>query len=184
MEKIDRRTKYTLTTIKDSMLKLMEKKDISKITVTELCNLADINRATFYKYYVDIYDLIEKIELGLYNDIKKSIDLIENNESIKPFIDNMIKIIYENQNACKVLFGPYGNKEFIRKIVYLGYIKSVTEWKNKLTKFSTNQIDYIFNFFAFGSIGIIEKWIDDKFKNSPEEISKLINDLCDNLLSN
>ena len=96
----------------------------------------------------------------------------------------MIKIIYENQNACKVLFGPYGNKEFIRKIVYLGYIKSATEWKNKLTKFSTNQIDYIFNFFAFGSIGIIEKWIDDKFKNSPEEISKLINDLCDNLLSN
>lgn len=184
MEKMDRRTKYTLTTIKDSMLKLMEKKEISKITVTELCNLADINRATFYKYYVDIYDLIEKIELELYNDIKKSIDLIENNESIKPFIDGMIKIIYENQNACKVLFGPYGNKEFIRKIVYLGYIKSVTEWKNKLTKFSTNQIDYIFNFFAFGSIGIIEKWIDDKFRNSPEEISKLINDLCDNLLSN
>lgn len=57
---MDRRTKYTLTTIKDSMLKLMEKKEISKITVTELCNLADINRATFYKYYVDIYDLIEK----------------------------------------------------------------------------------------------------------------------------
>ena len=184
MEKMDRRTKYTLTTIKDSMLKLMEKKEISKITVTELCSLADINRATFYKYYVDIYDLIEKIELELYNDIKKSIDLIENNESIKPFIDNMIKIIYENQNACKVLFGPYGNKEFIRKIVYLGYIKSATEWKNKLTKFSTDQIDYIFNFFAFGSIGIIEKWIDDKFKNSPEEISKLINDLCNNLLLN
>ena len=73
MEKIDRRTKYTLTTIKDSMLKLMEKKDISKITVTELCNLADINRATFYKYYVDIYDLIEKIELELYISTLKKV---------------------------------------------------------------------------------------------------------------
>ena len=184
MKRIDRRTKYTLNIIKESILKLMEQKEISKITVTELCNLAEINRATFYKYYVDIYDLIEKIELELYDNIKKSIDLIESKESIKSFIDNTVKIIYDNQDACKVLFGPYGNKEFIRKIVYLAYIKSATEWKNKLTKFSTNEIDYIFNFFAFGSIGIIEKWINDKFKNSPEEISNLINSLCDNLLTN
>ena len=184
MKKIDRRTKYTLQIIKENILKLMGEKEISKITVTELCKLADINRATFYKYYVDIYDLIEKIELELYNKLKESIELTESKENINPFIYNIIKIIYENQDACKVLFGPYGNKEFIRKIVYLAYIKSATEWKNHLTKFSTLEIDYIFNFFAFGSIGIIEKWIQENFKDSPEEISKLIINLCNNLIAN
>ncbi len=184
MKKIDRRTKYTLDVIKSTTLKLMEKKEASKITVTELCKIADINRATFYKYYVDIYDLIEKIELELYNSIKKSIETIEDEESIKPFINNIINIIYENQDACKVLFGPYGNKEFIKKIVYLAYVKSATEWKRKLEKYSTDQIDYIFNFFAFGSIGIIENWIGNNFLEKPSEISDLIVTLCDNLLNN
>ena len=54
-KKIDRRTKYTLDVIKDTVLKLSEKKEINKITVTEICKIADINRATFYKYYRDIY---------------------------------------------------------------------------------------------------------------------------------
>lgn len=184
MKKIDRRTKYTLNVIKSTILKLMEEKEASKITVTELCKIADINRATFYKYYVDIYDLIEKIELELYNSIKKSIETIENEESIKPFIYNIIKIIYENQDACKVLFGPYGNKEFIKKVVYLAYVKSATEWKRKLEKYSTDQIDYIFNFFAFGSVGIIENWIGNNFLEKPKEISDLIVTLCDNLLNN
>ena len=57
---MDRRVKYTKSTIEDTFLNLLEKKDIGEITVTEICEKADINRATFYRYYIDIYELIKK----------------------------------------------------------------------------------------------------------------------------
>lgn len=182
-KKIDRRTKYTLNIIKETTLKLMEEKEISKITVTEICELADINRATFYKYYEDIYNLVEEIETELYTNIKNKIDLIENKETISPFVTSIIEVIYTNQHACKVLFGKYGNKEFIRKIVYLAYIKSATEWEIELKKYSSDEINYIFLFFAHGSIGIIENWISENFKETPKEISDLIIALCNKLLA-
>ena len=55
---MDRRVKYTKKVIKDTFLSLLEKKNISNISVKELCEMADINRGTFYRYYIDIYDLL------------------------------------------------------------------------------------------------------------------------------
>ena len=38
------------------------KKPVSKITVREICERAQINRSTFYAHYMDVYDLFEKVE--------------------------------------------------------------------------------------------------------------------------
>ena len=69
---MDRRVKYTMSVIEDTFLSLLEQKDIGSITVTEICRIADINRATFYRYYVDIYDLLKKIQDNFINEIKAS----------------------------------------------------------------------------------------------------------------
>ncbi len=46
--KQDRRTRYTRQTIKDTFLELLKQKSFTKITVTEICKNAEINRGTFY----------------------------------------------------------------------------------------------------------------------------------------
>ena len=60
--KSDARVRYTKIRIKEAFFELLEEKDFQKISVTCLCERAEINRATFYKHYLDIYDLLEKIE--------------------------------------------------------------------------------------------------------------------------
>ena len=57
-KKTDRRTRYTRNAIKDSLLLLLEKKSFEKITVTEICALAEINRGTFYLHYRDTDDVL------------------------------------------------------------------------------------------------------------------------------
>ena len=69
-EKIDRRVKYTKMVLEESFITLMEKKDISKITIKEICEKADINRSTFYAHYSDQYDLLRKIENKFLADIQ------------------------------------------------------------------------------------------------------------------
>ena len=67
---MDRRVKYTQKVIKEAFIDLLEAKDIKKITVSEICEKCDINRATFYRYYLDVYDLLDKIEEDFVNEVK------------------------------------------------------------------------------------------------------------------
>lgn len=57
----DRRTKYTRSVIREALMELLRIKPYSKITVTELCRLADINRGTFYIHYFDVDDVLDDI---------------------------------------------------------------------------------------------------------------------------
>ena len=69
---MDRRIQYTKKVIKETCIELLSEKDITKVSVSELCKKADINRATFYRYYLDIFDLLSKIEDEFVEELKNS----------------------------------------------------------------------------------------------------------------
>ena len=57
-------SKKTRNLIKTTFAELMqEKKELNKITVTELVKRADITRSTFYTHYDDIYEVAKDYEL-------------------------------------------------------------------------------------------------------------------------
>ena len=62
----DRRVKRTKKLLRDSLFSLLQKKSINEITITELTDVADINRATFYFYYTDIFDMLDQIQNEAY----------------------------------------------------------------------------------------------------------------------
>ncbi len=47
--------------IASKMKELMKKKPIDKIRVTEICQLSEIERPTFYYHFIDKYDLVAYI---------------------------------------------------------------------------------------------------------------------------
>lgn len=60
-KKEDRRVRYTKQVIKEAFLDLLKKNSFTKITVTELCRLAEINRGTFYLHYYDMEDVLDDV---------------------------------------------------------------------------------------------------------------------------
>ncbi|MCR4942973.1 MAG: TetR/AcrR family transcriptional regulator [Clostridium sp.] len=58
----NRRVLYTQKVIKESLLELLKEKNIHKVTVTDICKKADINRGTFYSHYKDAHDLLNSME--------------------------------------------------------------------------------------------------------------------------
>ena len=61
----DRRTKYTKSVIRQALFDLLKEKPLNKITVTDICKMADINRSTFYSYYEDVYAPVSYTHLTL-----------------------------------------------------------------------------------------------------------------------
>ena len=44
-------------------IELIQTKELNEITVSDICNKADLNRSTFYANYIDVYDLVDKIKV-------------------------------------------------------------------------------------------------------------------------
>lgn len=70
---MDLRKQRTQKNIIDAFMNLRAKKRLEKITVTELSQLAMINKATFYQHYKDIYDLSDQLEKKAIQEILASL---------------------------------------------------------------------------------------------------------------
>ena len=62
----DKRIIKTKRTIRNAFISLLKKEPFEKITVTEICEVGEISRITFYNYYDDKYQLVEEM-MELYN---------------------------------------------------------------------------------------------------------------------
>lgn len=71
---VDRRTRYTQRVIRESLLSLMQQKPFTKITVTEVCRVSEINRGTFYLHYYDLDDVLDDIIREISKDITQVYD--------------------------------------------------------------------------------------------------------------
>ena len=57
----DRRTRYTKSVIHEAFFELLGEKGFERMSVTDLCKRAEINRGTFYLHYVDKFALLEEV---------------------------------------------------------------------------------------------------------------------------
>lgn len=70
---MDLRIEKTERGIRNAFIELRSKKPLEKITVRELCEMACINKSTFYSHYKDIYDLSDSMEAEVVRTITNSI---------------------------------------------------------------------------------------------------------------
>ncbi len=178
---LDRRTKYTKMVLQNSLFELLKQKSIDKITVTDICHLADINRGTFYYYYTDVFVLLNQIENELYENF-----LVYFNQYLESSERNtyllMIKLfeyLKQEKKIFKVFFSQNGDKDFIKRVYLTAYTSVIEEWKSQKTNLDPQQLDKIFLFVANGSISLIQNWFDTSLKESPEELASFINNLSE-----
>ncbi len=175
---MDRRVKYTKHVIEDTFLSLLENKDIGSITVTEICEKADINRATFYRYYIDIYDLLKKIEDNFIDEIKASNALINlPNYSVYNFTKEIVEIFYNNRKLVKILFDTNNSIYFITEVLEIAYEKASAKWFQSFPDIEEDEIEYAAVYVFNGALGVINYWVKNNFDKDIEEISKYIEKL-------
>lgn len=75
----DKRVIRTKKAIKEALFRLMEEKDISSISISELTQKANINRRTFYTHYRSITDILEEIEGDLVEALEMLVQSIDFN---------------------------------------------------------------------------------------------------------
>ncbi len=69
----DKRVIRTKRAIRTALFKIMESKDISSITISELTTLANVNRRTFYTHYSNITDILDETESEIVDELSSII---------------------------------------------------------------------------------------------------------------
>lgn len=173
---MDRRIKYTKKIIKETFINLLSDKDIKKITVSEICKQADINRATFYRYYLDVYDLLDKIEEEFVIELKEALK-DEKSNNISTFTHNLLQVFLDNKDLVKILFNNKNNNYFLNDILEIAYGKCRLKWKSDLPNTEEENMEYASVFIFNGALGVINYWILNTFDKSLDEISNIIENL-------
>ena len=174
--KLNRKTHYTRMVIKDSLINLLKQRPISKITVTELCKNADINRTTFYSHFTDTYDLLRQIEdetlAWVEETINKLVHETDKNEAIR-ILEGVFKYFDDNGKHFQVLMSEQGDINFQKQLLTLIY-KQCGIITSKKVNLDEDKKELYFIFVVNGSVGLIQHWLKDGFKKPPKEMAEVL----------
>lgn len=173
-EKIDRRVKYTKDVLKKTLIQLMAETHISKISIKRICEVADVNRSTFYAHYNDQYDLLSQIEQETIQNIH---DFVFKEASRQVTTREMFCLMlgYAAQNAelFRILLNERSDTSFRKGIITM--VKELALVETHL-EFKTDPhiIEYILLFSVTGSLSVMDKWLEEGMVESIDELADLL----------
>ena len=174
--KENQRVRLTKKLLQDSLVKLLASKSIHKISVREICDNAEINRTTFYKYYISQYDLLKEME----EQVLSQIDGFLSADRDRPDYDMQIisqiaTYLQDNVALCKLLINNTVNSEFMERLFRLPMIRRLLD--EQLGKDNEAELEYAYQFVVNGGFSIIKTWINKAERESPDRIAAILVDM-------
>lgn len=183
-------SKYFNTAIRmnEALITLLEKKDFAYITVKEICEIAGVNRSTFYLHYESTSDLLQETARyildkhfayysadteGLAEHLRSCdcSDLVfVSSEYLVPYLT----FIKENQRIFKVAL-----KHFDTMNMHEVYERMFSHIFNPiLIRFHIPEAErvYVMKFYLTGIFAIVNEWLDKNCTDGMNSIVKIITD--------
>ena len=176
LKKEDRRVRRTKKLLTQALTELLQKKQVNEITVKELTDLADMNRGTFYMYYKDIFDMLEKIEDELFQKLDVIAQTHEHGDptqQVKPILLDLFRFIEENQEMCRVLLSPNGDMNFLHRLYEAIRERGLEIWKDQMGSLGEKEFDYRYSFVIFGCAGMIRAWVNRSCQETDMQMAEL-----------
>ena len=165
MKSTNKKILHTKQVLRATLCSLIESKNINDISVSEVCREAKINRTTFYKYYSLPIDIINEFSQEIMEGALRQITMNKSPATGDDFYHMILAIIrmyYENQQIMKIYM------EFNKDLMPMmqRFIKD-----NNSLELKDSSLTY---FIAGGVASIIVQWGRNGFKQSPEEVAKVL----------
>ena len=106
-KEMSRRQRMTIRLLEEAYLELLDEE--GEVTVAALCERADVNRTTFYRYFSDMEAFTEEMRSALFSKFFSLLDGIDvNTPSFSPElsrkkISDALEITEKNEKLCRVL---------------------------------------------------------------------------------
>lgn len=175
-EKQDRRVKRTKSMMRDALMELMDEKPFSEITAKDVTARADLNRATFYLHYTNVFALLDEMENEVVEKFAQMLDKAEIRQGEAweyPLIGHICDYIVENPKLCRCLLLQSRSDRLGRKLTEIMKQKSRKVRQAQGRSPESPEAEYIHQFIAYGAMGMVRQWLEEGMALSREEMMAL-----------
>lgn len=170
---MDARVRYTRKVIKEAILELLSQKNADKITVKEICDKAQINRATFYKHYENTYDLLEKLDNEMLDELEAKIKEV-NLADLRSIFSIVLNEVRDNRSYYELMFIENGDRRFRDRLFELCLFSNMEVINRFFPALNDKQKKWLYYFIAEGLTGVMSKWMQDGYSESVEEVVEFL----------
>lgn len=172
--KNNQRTRISKLLFKNALMDLLkEKGSISKVSMRELCDRAELNRSTFYAHYQEPKDLLHEIETELLDATEEHLKKIgqENDIGAHKYLLSFLQYIKENDKPFRTLLIDAADPDFRSRFMQQSIIQFVDNLRIVLPK---ELEQYIYSYILNGNTGIIIQWVRSNYAIDENEIVNLL----------
>ncbi len=181
-------SKYFNTAVRmdKALISLLEKKDFSYITVSEICKTAGVNRSTFYLHYETVGDLLEETTRYLLDDFMSCFpmdaeqlaahyrdgDSHQLNFITAQYLHPYLTYIRDNRRVFSTVLsnGSSFGFEGIFNRLYRHIFDPILERFH----YPTAHRPYVMRFYLNGLNAVVTEWLRHGCEQSVEELSAII----------
>lgn len=173
--KQDLRVAVTKRLIKEALLRLLKEKPLDKIKVNELCAESGVNRATFYRHYETLRDVLREIETAFFQQIPHPAKPLRNVGEARQHMETVCTFFYTHADMVKILFlnrtdadMMQGMSEFYRNFLEL-YNKEMPK-----PDMDEDTAKVIIALVGGGGHCLLRQWILGDIRKTPGEIADIL----------
>ena len=146
LSRVSDRTRHNFM---DAFWRLYEVRDIGSIRVQEICDIVGYHRNSFYRYFSDVYDVLENIENDIIAAILDQTDTGILFDTTQTTTDRFLAVWEEYSRYLRVFADENKNSSFRVKL-----IAALKQTHQNLFQYSNNRVldDYIWEYTITGSV--------------------------------
>ncbi len=185
----DLRVRRTRKLLMQALIDLIIEKGFSAITVQDIADRAMVHRATFYRHYVDKYDLLEQYM----NEVYELTAAQEELASVQPHdagahnplvgMVRMFEEVQKNADFYRAMLGAKGDLAFMQRIQQFSAMRLRNVLSNKRVQSKSPPFDVCLSYLSLAGVGVMVWWLKDGQAYTPEQIAAWINQLNKGVLN-
>ncbi len=175
----NQRIRLSKAMLKEGLLKLLEEKPLSQISIYEICQRSQINRTTFYKYYGSQSDLLKEIEKDFLDQLDEDLKAVL--EKSPGGLSLLLNHLYEKRESFVVLARTIPAREFSADLFAVPNVQRIFQNKLDTGAYSETQARYIRQFVLQGIFAVLYEWLSSENPEPVSEIEKTLGLLISNL---
>lgn len=167
MKVTNQRIALTKRLLQEGLLRLLKTKPLDKISITELCEEAGINRATFYRHYELPKDILAEMQSDFSEEMLNTFSRPMTPKDVEYFFDSL----YQNADLVKLFMKYISNEDMIRLFRY-NFQSILEKQMPKYEDAESNRL--LYTFLAGGSYFLVRQWLIEDMTKTSKEIAGIV----------
>jgi AcrR family transcriptional regulator len=181
----DLRVRRTRKLLKQALIELTIEKGFAAVTVQDIADRAMVNRATFYRHYLDKYDLLDQYMSEVYDVTASQEEIPVASAQYADFgnppagLISLLDHIQQHADFYRVMLGKRGDPAFVQNIQQHieKRFRSLLPPNTLPAQPSDPLLELCLSYISHAGVGAIVWWLNNGRAYSPHEVAIWLNQL-------